>query len=64
MTGPKKKGQPVSIGDVMAQLLAQKGMTERIALTGGQIEVESGPGGTTLVVRISVPQSAADRIVS
>ena len=34
MTGPKKKGQPVSIGDVMAQLLAQKGMTERIAQVG------------------------------
>ena len=34
MTGPKKKGQPVSIGDVMTQVLAQKGMTERIAQVG------------------------------
>ncbi len=34
MTGPKKKSQPVSIADVMAQVLAQKGMTERIAQVG------------------------------
>lgn len=34
MNGPKKKGQPVSIADVMAQVLAQKGMTERLAQVG------------------------------
>ncbi len=34
MSAPKKKGQPVSIADVMAQVLAQKGMTERIAQVG------------------------------
>lgn len=34
MTGPTKKGQPVSIADVMAQVLAQKGMSERIAQVG------------------------------
>jgi predicted nucleic acid-binding Zn ribbon protein len=30
----QRKGQPVSIADVMAQVLAQKGMTERIAQVG------------------------------
>ena len=34
MTGPKKRGQPVSIADVMAEVLAQKGMTARIAQVG------------------------------
>lgn len=34
MSGPGRKGQPVSIADVMAQLLAQKGMTERIEQVG------------------------------
>lgn len=34
MSGPKKRGQPVSIADVMAAVLAQKGMTERIAQVG------------------------------
>ena len=34
MNGPKKKGQPTSIADVMAAVLAQKGMTERIAQVG------------------------------
>ena len=34
MSGSKKKSQPVSIADVMAQVLAQKGMTERIAQIG------------------------------
>lgn len=34
MSGPKKKGQPTSIADVMAAVLAQKGMTERIAQVG------------------------------
>jgi predicted nucleic acid-binding Zn ribbon protein len=34
MSIQKKKGQPVSIADVMAQVLAQKGMTERIAQVG------------------------------
>jgi predicted nucleic acid-binding Zn ribbon protein len=33
MSNPRK-GQPVSIADVMAQVLAQKGMTERIAQVG------------------------------
>ena len=31
MSGPLKKSQPTSIADVMAKLLAQKGMTERLA---------------------------------
>jgi predicted nucleic acid-binding Zn ribbon protein len=31
---PAKKGQPVSIADVMAQVLAQKGMSERVAQAG------------------------------
>jgi predicted nucleic acid-binding Zn ribbon protein len=31
---PAKKGQPVSIADVMAQVLAQKGMSERLAQAG------------------------------
>ena len=34
MSGPKKKGQPTSIADVMAAVLAQKGMAERIAQVG------------------------------
>ena len=34
MTVPKKRGQPVSIADVMAEVLAQKGMTARIAQVG------------------------------
>ncbi|MCC7051650.1 MAG: DUF721 domain-containing protein [Gemmatimonadaceae bacterium] len=34
MTGPVKKSQPTSIADVMAQVLAQKGMTERVAQVG------------------------------
>ena len=34
MSGPPKKGQPMSIADVMAQVLAQKGMTERLAQVG------------------------------
>lgn len=34
MSGPKKTGQPVSIAEVMAAVLAQKGMTERIAQVG------------------------------
>jgi predicted nucleic acid-binding Zn ribbon protein len=33
-SGPKKRGQPVSIADVMAQVLQQKGMTERLAQVG------------------------------
>jgi predicted nucleic acid-binding Zn ribbon protein len=31
MSGPVKKSQPTSIADVMAKMLEQKGMTERIA---------------------------------
>lgn len=31
MSGPTRKGQPVSIADVMAQVLQAKGMTERLA---------------------------------
>lgn len=31
MSGPPKKSQPVSIADVMAKMLEQKGMTERLA---------------------------------
>ena len=31
MSGPFKKSQPTSIADVMAKMLEQKGMTERIA---------------------------------
>jgi predicted nucleic acid-binding Zn ribbon protein len=31
MSGPARKGQPVSIADVMAQVLRAKGMTERLA---------------------------------
>ncbi len=34
MSGAKKKQQPTSIADVMAAVLAQKGMTERIAQVG------------------------------
>jgi predicted nucleic acid-binding Zn ribbon protein len=34
MTTPKRTGQPVSIADVMARVLAQKGMSERIAQVG------------------------------
>lgn len=34
MTVPPKKSQPTSIADVMAQVLAQKGMTERVAQVG------------------------------
>jgi predicted nucleic acid-binding Zn ribbon protein len=33
-SGPKKRSQPVSIADVMAQVLQQKGMTERLAQVG------------------------------
>ncbi len=34
MSAAKKRGQPTSIADVMAAMLAQKGMTERIAQVG------------------------------
>lgn len=34
MSFPPKKSQPMSIADVMAKLLEQKGMTERIAQVG------------------------------
>ena len=34
MTVPKKRGQPVSIADIMTEVLAQKGMTARIAQVG------------------------------
>ena len=34
MSDARRKGQPTSIADVMAAVLAQKGMTERIAQVG------------------------------
>ena len=34
MSNPPKKNQPVSIADVMAKLLQQKGMTARVAQVG------------------------------
>lgn len=34
MSLPPKKSQPMSIADVMAKVLAQKGMSERIAQVG------------------------------
>jgi predicted nucleic acid-binding Zn ribbon protein len=44
MTPPKKRGQPVSIADVMAAMLAQKGMTERIAQVGAMDDWASAVG--------------------
>jgi predicted nucleic acid-binding Zn ribbon protein len=34
MNGPAKKSQPVSIADVLAQVLKQKGMSARVAQVG------------------------------
>lgn len=50
MTGPKKKGQPMSIADVMAQVLAQKGMTERIAQVGAMDDWASVVGAQIAAV--------------
>ena len=50
MTGPKKKSQPVSIADVMAQVLAQKGMTERIAQVGAMNDWATSVGAQIAAV--------------
>ena len=50
MTPPKKRGQPVSIADVMAEMLAQKGMTERIAQVGAMDDWASAVGAQIAAV--------------
>ena len=50
MTGPKKRGQPVSIADVMAEVLAQKGMTARIALVGAMDDWATAVGAQIATV--------------
>ena len=50
MTGPKKRGQPVSIADVMAEVLAQKGMTERIAQVGAMDDWATAVGAQIATV--------------
>ena len=43
-----------------AQRLGVRGMRERVALLGGELEIESSPGrGTTLYVRVPVPAGEA-----
>jgi predicted nucleic acid-binding Zn ribbon protein len=50
MSGPPKRGQPVSIADVMAQVLAQKGMTARIAQVGAMDDWATAVGAQIAAV--------------
>ena len=50
MSDSKRKGQPISIADVMAQVLAQKGMTERIAQVGAMDDWATAVGAQIAAV--------------
>ena len=50
MSAPKKRGQPVSIADVMADILARKGMTERIAQVGAMDDWAAAVGAQIAAV--------------
>jgi predicted nucleic acid-binding Zn ribbon protein len=52
---PKKKNQPASIADVMAAVLAQKGMTERLAQVSAIDEWASVVG--TQIAAVTQPTS-------
>ena len=55
MSKPPKKSQPMSIADVMAQVLAQKGMSERLAQVGAMNDWSAAVG--TQIAAVTEPLS-------